>query len=121
MKTRPRSGAWLVEYHSDAIEEYNALRDAKQRKGVLTIVDILRQLGPKMTEPHMKPVSGTNKLRELRPGGGRTLVRPLYFRFDERTFKVLAIAPEARVDAPGFERAVERATARAKRDYGVTL
>lgn len=83
---RPRSGptTWLVEYHSEAIEEYNALRDSKQRKGVLTIVDILRQVGPKVTEPHMKPVQGSNKLRELRPGGGKTLVRPLYFRFDER-------------------------------------
>jgi hypothetical protein len=112
---------WLVEYHFEAIVDYNALRDAKQRKGVLTIVDILRQLGPKITEPHMKPVGGTDKLRELRPGGGKTLVRPLYFRFDERTFKILAIAPEAQVDRSGFDSAVQRAKARAKRDYGVVL
>jgi hypothetical protein len=117
----PGPSGWLVEYHSQAVEEYQALRDAKQRKGILTIVDILRQLGPKITEPHMKPVAGTGKLRELRPGGGKTLVRPLYFRFDDRTFKVVAIAPEAQVDRSGFESAVQRAVARAERDYGVSL
>ena len=123
MAKRPSSGpiTWLVEYHSEAIEEYNALRDSKQRKGVLTIVDILRQVGPKATEPHMKPVHGSDKLRELRPGGGKTLVRPLYFRFDARTFKVVAIAPEAVADPSGFDSAVERAKARARRDYGVDL
>jgi hypothetical protein len=110
-----------VELHSQALAEYNDLRDARSRKRVMTVIDILRQIGPKLTQPHMKPVSGAGKLFELRPGGGQTTVRPLYFRFDERTFKIVAIAPEAMVDRAGFERAVARAKARARRDYGVEL
>ncbi len=50
---------WLVEYHQQAVEEYAALKDNKQKKGVLTVADFLRQLGPKMKEPHSKPVKGT--------------------------------------------------------------
>ena len=99
--------------------EYNALRDAQVRKKILTVADFLRQLGPKPAQPHMKPVSGRNGLFELRPGGGQTTVRPLYFRFDERTFKVITIAPESVDDPSGFRASVERAKARAKRDYGV--
>lgn len=109
---------YLVEYHVDAVAEYGALRDRQQKKGVLTVASFLQQLGPKITEPHAKPVKGTAKLFELRPGGGKTLVRPLYFRYDETTFKILAIAPEAQTDGRGFEAAIERAKTRAKSDYG---
>lgn len=114
------STTWLVEYHQLAVEEYAALKDKKQRKGVLTVADFLRQLGPKITEPHAKPVKGANGLYELRPSGGRALVRPLYIRVNN-TFKILAIAPEAQVDPSGFDSAVDKARARAKDSYGVTV
>ena len=42
---------WVVVYHEEAVVEFEALRDKKQRKGVLTIVSILRQIGPKIVEP----------------------------------------------------------------------
>ena len=119
--SQPPITSWLVEYHYAAVEEFAALKDVQQKKGVLKMADLLRQLGPKMKEPHMKPVQGSSKLRELRPGGGKTLVRPLYFRLDERTFKILALAPEAQVDKPGFNAAVDRATKRAKADYDVDV
>lgn len=108
----------MVEYHPEAVEELQRLRDKKGQRRVLTIVDILRQIGPKITEPHAKPVSGTAKLCELRPGGGQTTIRPLYFRYDDRTFKIVAIAPEAQTDPAGFRNAVKRARQRASRDYG---
>jgi hypothetical protein len=92
----------MVVYHEDAVVEFEALRDRQQRKGVLTIVSILRQIGPKIVEPHAKPVHGTSGLWELRPGGGKVIVRPLYARVDERQFVVLAIGPDAVVDASGF-------------------
>jgi hypothetical protein len=111
----------VVEFHSEALVEYNALRDARVRKKILTVTDFLRQLGPKLAQPHMKPVSGRSGLFELRPGGGQTKVRPLYFRHDGRMFKVVAIAPEAVEDPAGFARAVARAADRASRDYGVEL
>jgi hypothetical protein len=110
--------AWMVEYHPEAVQELQHLRDKKNQRRVLTIVDILRQIGPKITEPHSKSVAGTTKLCELRPGGGQTTIRPLYFRCDDRTFKIVAIAPEARTDPAGFRSAVERAQRRASRDYG---
>lgn len=109
--------SWMVEYHPEAVEELQQLRDKRNQRRVLTIVDILRQVGPKITEPHSKSVAGATKLCELRPGGGQTTIRPLYFRYDERTFKIVAIAPEAQTDPAGFRRAVERAQQRANRDY----
>ena len=111
---------WLVEYHYAAVEEYAALRDAKSKKGVLTMADFLRQLGPKIKEPHSKPVKGTGGLNELRPSGGRALVRPLYVRIGD-VYKIVAIAPEAQVDPSGFDAAVERARARAMAAYGVEV
>jgi hypothetical protein len=111
----------MVVYHEQAVVEFEALRDKRQRKGVLTIVSILRQIGPRIVEPHAKPVQGTSGLWELRPGGGRVIVRPLYARVDEREFVILAIAPDAVVDANGFRSAVTRAQTRAKDDYGLSL
>jgi hypothetical protein len=116
-----RVATWTVVYHEQAVVEFEALRDKKQRKAVLTIVSILRQIGPKIVEPHAKPVRGTNGLRELRPGGGKVTVRPLYARVDEREFVILAIGPDAVVDASGFRSAVNRARSRAKDDYGLDL
>jgi hypothetical protein len=64
----------------------------------------------------MKPIQGERKIRELRPSGGRLLVGPLYFQLDERTFKIVAVAPESKEDGPGFDAAITRAKNRAKRD-----
>lgn len=120
-RTSAGRSSWLVEYHQKAVEEFAGLRDAKQKQGVLKLADFLRQLGPKIKEPHMKPVQGTKKLAELRPSGGKALVRPLYFRHSESTFKIVAIAPEAQVDRAGFDAGVRRAQKRAKEDYGVEV
>lgn len=110
--------SWLVEYHAGAVEDLKSF-GAREQKGALIVVDFLSQLGIKIKEPHMKPLQGEKKLRELRPGGGKTLIRPLYFQLDRRTFKIVAIGPEAMTDPVGFKSAVARAKGRAKRDYGV--
>lgn len=111
---------WLVEYHSEAVVEFWK-RTEPERKAILTIVDMLRQNGMKLAPPHMKPLKGEKKLRELRPSNRKLLVRPLYFQLDERTFKIIAIAPESMADGSGFDAAVERAKKRAKRDYGMEI
>lgn len=85
------------------------------------MVDFLRQLGTKIQNPHMKPIQGERKIRELRPSGGRLLIRPLYFQLDERTFKIVAVAPESKEDRSGFVAAIKRAKERAKCDYGVEI
>jgi hypothetical protein len=120
-RSKAKPSGWTVVYHEQAVVEFEALRDKQQRKGVLTIVSILRQIGAKVVEPHAKPVQGTSGLWELRPGGGRVIVRPLYARVDERQFVILAIGPDAVVDASGFKSAVKRARTRAKDDYGLDL
>lgn len=114
-------GPWLVEYHPAAVEELNKLRDTRQRNGVTQAVAVLSRSGPGLQQPHMKRVVGTRKLCELRPSGGTRPVRPLYIRFNERTFKVLAIAPEAVVDPSGFRTAVDRASRRALNDYAISI
>ncbi len=50
-------------------------------------------------------------LRELRPRSGRSRWRPIYRQVAD-TFVILAIAPEAAIDATGFAAAVGRAKER---------
>ncbi len=119
---RPRAAAskWSVLYHWEAVVEYEAIKDRRARRAVLTVVSFLRDLGPRLTEPHSKSVKGATKLLELRPGGGKILFRPLYARVGNR-FVVLAIAPEAVEDQSGFNSAVARARKRAKDDCDVDV
>ncbi len=107
------SETWIVHWDHRAVEEFNnGYTDKTVRKGVLTVVDFLHKLGPKLVEPHSKALTGEKKLRELRPGGGKILVRPLYIRFAEREFVILTVGPESMVDASGFKQATKRAKAR---------
>ncbi len=85
------------------------------------MVEFLHQLGPRLVAPHSKTLKGERKLRELRPGGGKVLVRPLFIRFHDREFVILAVGPESQVDAPGFNQAVKRAKQRAKDDWGLDV
>jgi hypothetical protein len=119
-RTKATSTTWLVEYHADAVVDLKGF-NAREQKGALTVIEFLRQLGTKIQKPHMKSIKGERKIRELRPSGGRLLIRPLYFQHDERTFKIVAMAPESMEDGPGFEAAIKRAKDRAKDDYGVDI
>jgi len=56
-------------------------------------------------------VRGADRLRELRPRGGRSPWRPLYRQVGEE-FGFGAVAPEAQVDAQGFVGVCRRAEAR---------
>jgi hypothetical protein len=109
---------WIVLWHLAAVEEFNHLKEMKVRKAVVSVVAALRQRGPRLSEPHSKKVRGDEKLYELRPAGGRVLVRPLYARLDDGMFVVLAVGPEAVTDPRGFIAARARARARAHADFG---
>ena len=115
------SSTWIVHWDHRAVEEFNAYTDKRVRKAVLTVVDFLHKLGPKLVAPHAKALTGEKKLRELRPGGGKVLVRPLFVRLNEREFVILAVGPESVVDGSGFQRTVERAKARAKSDWDLDV
>jgi hypothetical protein len=110
-----------VDYHFKAVEELVKMckKDARGMKAVLSIVDILSQTGADITMPHARAVQGTKKLWELRPGGGKILIRPLYVQTGSATFDILAVGPESEVDSAGFNSAVARAVKRAKADYGI--
>jgi hypothetical protein len=114
------SDAWIVHWDHRAVEELHQF-DKSNFKYVLTVVDFLHKLGPKIVAPHSKPLQGERKLRELRPGGGKTLVRPLYIRWHDREFVILAVGPESQVDGPGFRAAITRAKERAKADWDVDV
>lgn len=115
-----RTSPVVVRYHHEAVEELAGIKDQKQRRAILTVVSHLFQLGDRLVMPHSRPVSGTKKLRELRPSGGQSVLRPLYAPIDDE-YVVLTIGPEADTDPQGFRRAVERAQRRAKADHGIEL
>jgi hypothetical protein len=110
-----RRSIWLVEYIADAAGDFQAIEARKERVGVLTAVDKLVALGPKLVPPHMKSLRGEPNLMELRPRQGRSPVRPIYARVGEG-FKILAIAGSK----DEFDAAVRRARARAEA-YGIPL
>lgn len=120
-EARPDGGKWIVVLHLEAVVDLEGLKDRHARKAVLTIAGVLEHGGPTLTEPHSKSIKGAPKLRELRPGGGRVAVRPIYAQTDARTFTILAIGPEAIVDPRGFANTVDRARRRARETYGLDL
>ncbi|WP_217995863.1 type II toxin-antitoxin system RelE/ParE family toxin, partial [Kribbia dieselivorans] len=62
--------------HPEARREYDAL-DARDAVAVDNAVAKLTLSGPRLAYPHSSSVRGANKLRELRPRGGRSVIRPL--------------------------------------------
>jgi hypothetical protein len=82
--------SWLVEYLSEAVVEVHGL-SRKDLTGVLNAVDKLRQLGPQLAPPHMKPLQSEPDLMELRPRQGQSPTRVIYVRIGDG-FKILAVA-----------------------------
>jgi hypothetical protein len=101
---------WTVVLHPEAEAELDAL-PLKERIAVMHAIEKLEAAGPSLPFPHQSSVKGAEKLRELRPRSGRSRWRPLYGRVKD-TFVIVAVGPEALVDARGFRRAVAAATKR---------
>ncbi len=74
-------------------------------------IEKLEALGPGLPFPHSGAVKGQDDLRELRPQAGRNPWRPLYRQVGD-AFVVAAIAPEARKDKRGFDKACQAAVDR---------
>ena len=100
---------WTVLYLPEAEQERGSL--PKAEKAALINADRkLQVLGPQLPYPHSSAVKGADRLRELRPRGGRSPWRALHRQFGD-TFVVAAVAPEAQVDGRKFDaacRAAER-------------
>jgi hypothetical protein len=109
-------GSWEVRWHPSAVEEKDSIVDATERSAIQHAIEKLVVDGPALCNPHQRAVMGPGGagLRELRPRRGRSRWRPLYRRFGDTLFVILAVAPEAELDKPGFGKRVRDAQRRRK-------
>jgi hypothetical protein len=108
---------WQVLWHPKALEERDALGTSRERVAINAVIEKLRVDGPALSYPHQSAVMGKwgAGLRELRPRRGRCRWRPIYRRFEDRLFAILAVGPEAGIDKAGYDRAVRAARQRLER------
>lgn len=108
---------WTVLYLPEAERERVALPPA-ETAALINADRKLQALGPQLPYPHASAVKGADRLRELRPRGGRSPWRALYRQLGD-AFVVAAVAPEAQVDGRKFDaacRAAERRLAQIEED-----
>lgn len=101
---------WKVVDHPEAAVEYKAL-SLSEAAAVDNAIMKLETSGPQLPYPHSSSVRGADKLRELRPRGGRSPTRPLYRQIGD-VFVIGAYGPEAESDRRGFNRACRAAEKR---------
>lgn len=81
-----------VLYDPDALQDFlEDVKSTEERKAAYNALDKLRQVGPALGPPHMKPLQGESNLCELRPRQGRSPTRLIYRRFGD-VYVVLAVA-----------------------------
>ncbi len=84
----------------------------QDRVALARAVEKLETFGRLLLAPHQKNVVGADRIRELRPRGGRSQFRAFYRQVDTEIMLIGAVGPEAEVDGPGFRQAVRRAEER---------
>lgn len=108
---------WTVLYLPEA-ERERALLPPAERAALINADRKLQALGPQLPYPHSSAVKGADRLRELRPRGGRSPWRALYRQLGD-AFVVAAVAPEAQVDSRKFDagcRVAERRLSQVEED-----
>ena len=104
---------FLVVWHPGAETERDSIADQREVVAIGHAIEKLEVHCYNLRFPHRRAVRGSNSgLWELRPRGGKSRWRPIYRRVGKTTFVVLAIAPEAEVDRPAFDRTVQEAAMR---------
>ena len=83
----------------------------KERAALINAEAKLAAFGLSLPYPHSSAVQGADRLRGLRPRGGRSPWRALYRQIGGE-FIVAAVGPEARANARGFAAACRRPEAR---------
>lgn len=109
---------WTYRYLAEAEEERRALVP-REKAALINAEAKLAALGPALPYPHSSPVRGADRLRELRPRGGRSPWRALYRQVGDE-FVIAAVGPEAQADRRGFDAACRRAEARLAKTEGET-
>lgn len=102
--------AWVVEFDSDAVIDFEDVKSRGDRKAVFNVVQKLKDVGPDLPSPHMKSLKGEANLLELRPKQGTCEARLIYARLGRR-FMVLAVAAKKK----DFDRTVAEARERLNR------
>jgi hypothetical protein len=101
---------WTVLYVAEAERERDGLV-AREKAALINADRKLAALGSQLPYPRSSAVRGADRLRELRPRGGRSPWRALYRQVGS-VFVVAAVAPEAQVDQRAFAAACRRAKER---------
>lgn len=101
---------WTYRYQAEAVAEREALVP-REKAALINAEAKLAVLGPKLPYPHSSAVKGADRLRELRPRGGRSPWRALYRQIGNE-FVFGAVGPEAEADPSGFAATCRRAEAR---------
>lgn len=96
--------------HPEAEAELEGL-PPDERVSVRHAFEKLEVAGDRLRFPHSSAVQGAEKLRELRPRGGRSPWRAFYRRVAD-VMVVASIGPEAEVNRRGFRRAIKLAEQR---------
>jgi len=96
--------SWTVVLLPQAEAELGQL-PATERVAILNAAKKLEALGPDLGYPHSSAVRDADRVRELRPRGGRSPCRAFYRRHGD-VFVVAAVGPEAEADPRRFKRAV---------------
>jgi phage-related protein len=60
--------------------------DLKMRAKVYKTIELLKEFGPFLKEPHSKFITGIKKLQELRIKQGSNIVRLFYFHHKNKTY-----------------------------------
>ncbi len=107
-------GGYQVLWHSIAHIELFSIPDVAERVAIGHAQEKLEAIGWRLGSPHSSAIKGEQGfgLRELRPRAGRSRWRPLYRRVGVESFVVLVLAPEASLNARGFDKAIQDAKRR---------
>lgn len=108
MAKQPKT--WVVDFDGDAVIDFEDVKSRGDRKAIFSVVQKLKDVGPKLPSPHMKSLKGRPDLFELRPKQGACESRPIYARLGQR-FVVLAVAAKKK----DFDRAGAAANERLER------
>jgi len=98
----------VVVWDSEAVREFEELKNVKERKSVHIAVSFLAQTTT-LPMPHAKKLKDEPGLFELRPRSGKSYVRPIY-RQTKGGFAILAVS--IKPDKADFPKALENARAR---------
>ena len=102
--------SWTTVLLPDAVAELGKLPRG-EAVAVANVIKKLESVGIDLGYPHSSQVRDADRLRELRPRGGRCPWRAFYRRVGD-VFVVAAVGPEHDHDPKGFKKAVELAAKR---------